>query len=402
MVASLPPELTEKIISHLADDKVSLLSCAAVCRSWAIISRLLYLKLHRAKVSPSQLDRFLEMISSPYSTFDPYLSSLELHDRWKVRSPFTRPFKFSTNGPVLTALRHLVLTESDDLRIQSIVQSPVFQYFQHVTKLTLAWVNMTCFTPLISLISSLSIIESLTLSFVALEKPFVSQTHLPEPKLLQTKPPSTLRVLELQYGGQVSTSLFNWLLASDVVPNISVLRLDAKSMSFLAVQFIHRLGPELKHLAIDNGSVVSNNASPIACMFGLNLAHTPKLQTLEIAGLGSHQRWNEFCKPAVPLKSILATIKTCSVLEQISLFITMSEEHFEQQITLLDLKVLEPLVFRPGSENSTPKVRFWFKGKYESYQTGLVEQMVMGSLPRCFERGVVEVRFVGGAFGSRR
>src|ERR1700733_3510546 len=66
MTARLAPELIDRIIDFLHDDKRTLAVCSLVCRNWVPTSRLHYIE--SMVIDPITVDRLVDLFQSPSCT----------------------------------------------------------------------------------------------------------------------------------------------------------------------------------------------------------------------------------------------------------------------------------------------------------------------------------------------
>ncbi|KAF9048045.1 hypothetical protein BDZ89DRAFT_1154863 [Hymenopellis radicata] len=78
---ALPPELCDMIIDFNHAARKTLARCSLVCRSWIPASR--YHMWTAIRLTPTNLDTFLSLISSNQSTFLPYVKTFEIENAFK-------------------------------------------------------------------------------------------------------------------------------------------------------------------------------------------------------------------------------------------------------------------------------------------------------------------------------
>lgn len=258
---TLPTELTDKIIAHIAHDKLSLLSCAAVCRSWVSTSREHYFRDFPPKISSRDLIELVQLLESPFSTFNAHLCSLEICERWLYDSPaeeLQSNAELSPDRPILVGLKHLYLTELPGERVAHFNGMPVFSSLRNVTTLYLGWLKTKSFSVLAALLSSLTLLETLSLAFVHLDR-----GDAPEEETSGERPPMRLQHVSVHYSSQIAHALFEWLLSKECLPPISRLYFEQRippPMAGPAVTLIRRLGADLKQLKVCSGGVCSDDS----------------------------------------------------------------------------------------------------------------------------------------------
>jgi hypothetical protein len=148
MMAILPPELIDRIIDFLHDDKLTLSVCSLVCRNWVPTSRLHYIE---SMVIDSTVDRLIDLFQSPSCT----ISTVTCLD---IRGTFRRDTLIAIE-PWLSRLtiRRLILrglewTWSNPV---SVAMSSWFERIIHLEIRGMEFLDLTSFIRLIQSFHSL-------------------------------------------------------------------------------------------------------------------------------------------------------------------------------------------------------------------------------------------------------
>ena len=151
MMARLPPELIDRIIDFLHDNKPTLAVCSLVCRNWVTTSRLHY--INSLIIHPANVDRLVDLFRSPSCTIsavecldirgetDVGLNAFIAIEPWLSRLTIRR-----------LILRNLQWTWSNPL---SVAMSNWFERITHLQIEGMEFLDLTSFTRLIQSFHSL-------------------------------------------------------------------------------------------------------------------------------------------------------------------------------------------------------------------------------------------------------
>ncbi|KAJ6573178.1 hypothetical protein DFH09DRAFT_1277248 [Mycena vulgaris] len=163
---ALPSELCDAIIDHLQDDRITLLVCALVCRSWVPASRFhAFAALALSQKSAVRAARLDILLASPHGTIAPAVRALDFPDSlalMQIRNLHTGQVLLKTLlalVPRITQLAHVRALALSDL------PWPLLAALRNVEDLTL---TRLCAGPnLLDAVAALPRLAHLTLAAVA-------------------------------------------------------------------------------------------------------------------------------------------------------------------------------------------------------------------------------------------
>ncbi|KAJ7856645.1 hypothetical protein B0H14DRAFT_709813 [Mycena olivaceomarginata] len=250
MTATLPQELIDAILDHLAGDPPSLKACSLVSCAWVPCTRLHLFKI--CTLNPRSVFDFSVLLRSPHCTFRLHIRSIHLLREIPtstLHNKFDDP-AFAVDLRGLTGVRAFELTfNTSAARPLPDGASPYMGFlaaFPQLTRLVLKGLQMRALAPLVDTICLFPALQELHLQ---LWHPFLHPTDPTEYTALAA-PPRALHSLVLCRHSV--GSVLPWLHAAGHLPTLRVLKLHAlfrNQMTAMGAALQQaRLGSSLRHL----------------------------------------------------------------------------------------------------------------------------------------------------------
>lgn len=172
-MAFLPPEMTDRIIDFLYDDRKALSICGQVCGRWVSASRYhLFATIHlRTRVRTHVEIRIdLSIICNPRSTVHEYVQYLSIHGRmgrWTKEARDRRLNNIFSQLPKFPILRRLSLYDISNSRLSSPSQNWIDAQMETITSLALHNVHFHSPDTTFRLIATARRTRSLTISNIS-------------------------------------------------------------------------------------------------------------------------------------------------------------------------------------------------------------------------------------------
>ncbi|KAJ7627249.1 hypothetical protein FB45DRAFT_920903 [Roridomyces roridus] len=273
MTSSLPPELTDVIISHLDDDLRSLRASGLVCRTWLPASRSpLYRYL---KIKDADVDRFLSLLSSPHNTFFSTVWALEL----VLLSSESKTTQLITHLSQFSRLEGLAIVMRE-------VPYDLVPTLPSVTALKLRIAHAPPIPQLHRFISRLPMLKQFRLGTIRRnERPFFPASPMAISSLVATE----LEEVAMDGVCFASTVLVDWLIST---PRVASRCLSLELSGFhpdLVAEGVSRalksLGPHIHDLRLSFSDVAIASDLPGKLTEGGGLDFCTALTTVQISGL---------------------------------------------------------------------------------------------------------------------
>lgn len=240
---SIPPEITDRIIDYLHDDKAALARCSLVSSIWFTSSR--YHLFRQVEITAANLVTFFLLFQKSRPTFPPIVQSLHINEG----SDLERIHEGAT-GAVAQRLPHLACLRIYRAMWYSLDRRSIFAFrdgFKLITELHLIFVWIDDFAALIELLCSFPVLQSLTCDTVQLWRieRDMEPTMSPKHRAL----PSSLTNFSF---ARPEAALLNWMCSQSAVHNARSYKLlswDSSQISQIT-SLLFLSGPSLKFLEI--------------------------------------------------------------------------------------------------------------------------------------------------------
>ncbi|KAF8964422.1 hypothetical protein BDZ97DRAFT_1919105 [Flammula alnicola] len=270
MPPAFPKELCDVIIDYLHDDKEVLTKCSLVCTDWLPSTRF-HLFSYVQLVS-IDIDVALDVICAPQSTIPSHIRRLEIDNNFDSSTEFVN--KVLAGLPPLGVLEHLTLVQVEWSSLSPDARAHLQSLSKIIKTLGLYNIDFGTFNQLLEFITSIPLLETLSLSSI---------TCNPSNESVISVLPPPLKTLKIEID-EHEFSFLEWIFFdSQPVPSLHTLSLsgitldrdDAKRISAC----ICALGPALEHLEFSCGgfdtTLAQNALSEV-----LDLANNPSLRTI--------------------------------------------------------------------------------------------------------------------------
>ncbi|KAJ7318098.1 hypothetical protein DFH08DRAFT_400003 [Mycena albidolilacea] len=311
MTTTIPQELAEEILDHLADDLPSLGACSLVCRAWVFPSRsrlfkTCYLDGHNAR-------GFRDLSRSPDCTFLHNIHRIEAYQYlWADEGRYLG--EIAPDLSSLTGVRELDMVLCFQRSASRVFFCGGFvAAFPHVTRLSLSFSARNYEpepgAPLIDTICLFPALQELKI------RPFYGMVVSDcSPNAV---PPRELHRLDLD--GDVLGPILMWLNTSGHLPRVDSVTLSSLKPSLVPVvrAAMEQIGDALRYLRVDLTVLLAQWVRDDELTM-LNLARNPNLRTLVV-----HDRpWDDIVLDASQMDLLLSRL-TAPGLERLSLELNM-------------------------------------------------------------------------------